>query len=77
VNQRGANRGSAPKPIDSLKTYVNINIYSTKNINFIYFFFKYDDFSKKLCNIFLKNLQTYNYVYFITLKNTIIFVRPP
>jgi hypothetical protein len=30
-----------------LNTYVNINIYSTKNINFIYFLFKYDDFGKK------------------------------
>jgi len=26
---------------------------------------------------FKKILQTYNYVYFITLKNKVIFVRPP
>jgi len=36
-----------PSPVIPLSTYVNINIYSTRNINFTYFLFKYDDFGKK------------------------------
>jgi len=44
---RGASRSSGPpSSVNSLNTYVTINIYSIRNINFIYFF-KYDDFGKK------------------------------
>jgi hypothetical protein len=43
-----------PSLVIPLNTYVNINIYSTRNINFTDFLFKYDDFGKNSV-IFLKN----------------------
>jgi hypothetical protein len=44
----GASRGRGPLgTMIHLNTYINIGIYSTKNINFTHFLLKYDDFDKK------------------------------
>jgi hypothetical protein len=47
VSKRLAGAVAPPSPVIPLNTYVNINIYSIRNINFTYFFFKYDDFGKE------------------------------